>query len=181
MIRVPESILGSAPPRRLRLPTSNIDVAPTILDLAGAEPCAEPGDCRRLDGRSMLGGLTGQSPWSADRPILIEVDQRGKIAGGTLACSYTGVRTRDQLYVDYASIVRRSRTSCRPSRESEHYRLDRDPRENHNLWPPANHADEVEQGQLRALMQRLSTCSGNLDSPPEWTAATGGTPANPCE
>ena len=181
MIRVPRRILGSDASRRLRLPTSNIDIAPTILDLAGAEPCARPGDCRRLDGRSILGGLTGGSPWSANRPILIEVDQRGKIAGGTLACGYAGVRTRDQLYVDYESIVRRSRTSCRPSRESEHYRLDRDPQENRNLWPPRNHADATEQARLHVLTRQLSTCSGNLDSPADWTAATGGPPANPCE
>jgi len=181
MIRVPEGLLGAAAPRRLALPTSNIDVAPTILDLTGAEPCARPGDCRRPDGRSIVGGLSGEAPWSADRPILLEVDQRGKIAGGTLACKYTGVRTADQLFVDYESIVRRSRASCRASRESEHYRLDRDPRENHNLWPPQERADRSEQARLRALTQRLAGCSGSVAEPAAWSATLGGPPENPCE
>ncbi|MCB0876460.1 MAG: sulfatase-like hydrolase/transferase [Solirubrobacterales bacterium] len=174
MIRVPPQLLGARPPRRFRRPTSNIDVAPTILDLAGAEPCVGDGDCRRLDGRSIAAGLTGEQPWAADRPILLEVDQRGKIAGGTLACSYVGVRAGDQLFVDYESIVRKSREGCRPSSASEHYRLDRDPQENHNLWPARNHADRAEQRRLRRLTQRLETCSGNAAGP-------GPAPPNPCE
>lgn len=180
MIRIPESVLGMTPPSRFSAPTSNIDVAPTVLDLAGAAPCLEPDRCRRPDGRSMIGGLTGDEPWPADRPILIEADQQGRIAGGTLACNYAGVRTADQLYVDYVSVVDPERTGCEPSEESEHYRLDRDPKENHNLWPPRNEVDRVEQTRLHALTEQLSTCSGNVAEPPEITAAFGGPPANPC-
>jgi arylsulfatase A-like enzyme len=181
MIRVPRRLLGAAAPDRLGLPASNIDVAPTILDLAGATPCVAAGHCRRPDGRSLVGALTGEAPWPTDRPILIEFYQRGAIAGGTLACSYAGVRTGDQLYVDYESIVSRARTGCVPTQESEHYRLDRDPLENRNLWPPANQADRYEQERLRALTERLSTCSGSTAEPPEWSADLGGPPENPCE
>jgi arylsulfatase A-like enzyme len=181
LIRVPSRYLGSSAPQRLSLPTSNIDIAPTLLDLAGAKPCIAPDQCRRLDGLSMVDALSGEDGWSPDRPILIEVDQRGKVAGGTLACSYTGVRTDGQLYVDYDSVVRRGSRSCRRTREFEHYRLDRDPRERHNLWPARNPADLAEQRRLDDLMHRLESCSGNLHQPPAWSEFAGGEPANPCQ
>ena len=57
MIRVPGKYLGEGSPQRTDLPASNIDVAPTVLDLAGAEPCIAGDDCRRLDGRSLLDAL----------------------------------------------------------------------------------------------------------------------------
>jgi arylsulfatase A-like enzyme len=181
MIRVPRRYLDSPAPRRVGLPTSNIDVAPTLLDLAGAEPCSRPGDCRRLDGRSLLDALAGDDSWSRDRPILFEVDQRGKVAGGTLACTYSGVRSGGQVFVDYDSVVRHSTRTCRESKASEHYRLARDPHENHNLWPPRTDADRTDQRHLRELMRRLETCSGNTHQPPAWTELTGGPPSNPCE
>ncbi len=181
LIRVPERYLGATPPRRLGLPTSNIDIAPTLLDLAGANPCIAPDQCRRLDGLSMVDALAGRGGWSLDRPILIEVDQRGKVAGGTLACSYTGVRTGGQLYVDYDSVVRHGSRTCRSSREFEHYRLHRDPRERHNLWPPRNVTDEAEQRRLDDVMRRLQGCSGNLLQPPGWSEIEGNVPSNPCE
>ena len=144
-------------------------------------PCSRPGDCRRLDGRSLLDALADDDSWSRDRPILIEVDQRGKVAGGTLACTYSGVRSGGQVFVDYDSVVRHSTRTCRQSKASEHYRLDRDPHENHNLWPPRTEADRAQQRHLRALMRRLETCSGNTHQPAAWTELTGGPPSNPCE
>ena len=180
MVKIPERYLGAPAPRRVSLPTANIDVAPTLLDLAGAEPCAA-GDCRRIDGRSLLDALAGDASWSADRPLLIEVDQQGKVAGGTLACTFTGVREGTQVYVDYDKVVRHETRRCRTAKSSEHYRLDSDPKENHNLWPPKNERDREAQRKLAALTAQLKGCSGNLHQPASWIAATGGPPANPCE
>jgi arylsulfatase A-like enzyme len=180
MIRVPERFLGAPAPRRVALPTANIDVAPTLLDLAGAEPCSTTG-CRRLDGRSLLDALRGDPSWSPERPLLIEIHQEGEIAGGTLACSFTGVRVGKQVYVDYQSVVRVKVRRCRPATASEHYRLDEDPKQNHNLWPATTDRDRAAQSELSALERRLKTCSGNLHQPAEWIAKTGGPPANPCE
>ncbi len=64
MIRVPEQYLAAPAPRRVSLPTANIDVAPTLLDLAGADPCISIGECRRIDGRSLLDALAGDFSWS---------------------------------------------------------------------------------------------------------------------
>ena len=179
MIRVPGASLDGDPPRRLDLPTSNIDVAPTVLDLAGAEPCIAPGDCRRIDGRSMLDALNGDPSWSPERPILIEVDQKGKVAGGTLACTYAGVRVGEQMYVDYERVVKRSSRNCRDTNESEHYRLDRDPHERHNLWPPRNPADETMQADLQATLDSMRDCSGNTHLSAQLEPEGPG--PNPCE
>ncbi len=181
MVKVPEQYLGAPAPRRVSLPTANIDIAPTLLDLAGAAPCVAAGDCRRIDGRSLLGALDDDASWSPDRPLLIEVDQQGKVAGGTLACTFTGVRKGPQVYVDYDKVVRHETRRCRTAQSSEHYRIDSDPKENHNLWPPRNDRDRESQDQLRALTRQLETCSGNVHQPAAWTAATGGPPSNPCE
>jgi len=55
MIRIPRYLLGGAtPPSTIGLPVAGIDLAPTILDLAEAEPCRLKDDCRVVDGRSLL-------------------------------------------------------------------------------------------------------------------------------
>ncbi len=179
LIKVPARYRSGPAPKRIDLPTSNIDVAPTILDLAGGEPCVSGGDCRRLDGRSLLDAIDGSGSWPQDRPILIEVDQSGKVAGGTLACTYTGVRAGEQVYVDYQSVVRHSSRHCKSSPAQEHYRLGRDPHELHNLWPARNDADRGEQARLRALMDRLRHCSGNTHLPAR--LSPDGPGPNPCE
>ena len=166
MIRVPDAYLDSPGPLRTDLPTSNIDVAPTVLDLADAQPCLEPGDCRRIDGRSMLDALEGDPSWSPERPILIEVDQFGDVAGGTLACTWAGVRVGEQVYVEYERVVRRGERRCGPTNEAEHYRLDADPGQKHNLWPPRESADADAQADLAATLEELRDCEGNDDLSP---------------
>jgi arylsulfatase A-like enzyme len=159
-IRVPARYLGAVPPRRLRLPTANIDLAPTILDLAGATPCIRRG-CRRIDGRSLIGALDGTAAWALGREIMIEVDQRRRIAGGTLACSFAGIRTRRQVYIEYRRVLRPGSRRCRSTRDVEHYDLRRDRSEQRNLWPPRRPAATVAQARLRDALARLSRCNGN--------------------
>ena len=162
-IRLPEGALPSAP-RKLDFPAANIDIVPTLLELAGAEPCVETErgrDCRRLDGRSLLPGLADPGSWPADRALLIEIDQRRSLAGGTLACTYTGVRQSGQVYVEYERVARRGSRDCRDTDEAEHYRLEADPHQRRNLWPPQDDADARSQAELRATMERLRNCAGN--------------------
>lgn len=161
-IRVPDGVLPARRSRKLDLAAANIDVVPTILALTGSDPCTADGDCRRLDGRSLLPGLADPGSWPADRALLLEIDQRRSLAGGTLACTYTGVRQGDQVYVEYERVARARTRECRETDEAEHYRLRSDPHERRNLWPPDDDADRLAQDRLRATMQGLSGCAGNV-------------------
>jgi len=61
-------------PRKLGSTVANIDVAPTILRLAGAKPCNRRGHCRVLDGRSLLKAIRSHGRrWPRDRGILLEL------------------------------------------------------------------------------------------------------------
>jgi arylsulfatase A-like enzyme len=88
LIRVPDRYLGgdTAAPE-VSEPVANIDLAPTILDLAGAEPCRRRKSCRVMDGRSLLGVIRGDAAWPEDRGIAIEFDA-GERARRTLVCRY---------------------------------------------------------------------------------------------
>lgn len=160
-IRVPPALLGAPAARRLDFPAANIDIVPTILDLTGSEPCLADGRCRTLDGRSLLPGLRDPGSWPQDRALLLEIDQRRSLAGGTLACTYAGVRQGEQVYVEYQRVARRGTRECRAVHEAEHYRLGSDPHERRNLWPAASEGDRAAQAELRATMKRLERCAGN--------------------
>jgi arylsulfatase A-like enzyme len=54
LIHLPTNVPVARRLRAVRVPTANIDLAPTILELARAEPCVEGDRCRLLDGRPLL-------------------------------------------------------------------------------------------------------------------------------
>jgi N-acetylglucosamine-6-sulfatase len=54
-------------PSTISAPAANVDLAPTILKLANGEPCRSKGDCRVMDGRSLVPLLRGEGEHS--RPI----------------------------------------------------------------------------------------------------------------
>ena len=70
------------------------------------------------------------------------------------------------MYVDYDRVVARGSRACRDTNEFEHYRLDRDPHERHNLWPPKDPADEALQADLRAQLDAMRDCAGNTHLSP---------------
>lgn len=163
LIRVPPEVLGTTARRHSGLPMANIDLAPTTLDLAGAEPCTAEGECRVLDGRSLLPALRDPSSWPRDRALGIEIDQEGKLAGGTLACTYEGVRTAGQVFVHYTRVAAPGTRECARVDESEHYRLDSDPGQRRNLFPARSDRNRAAQRELSRLTDRISECAGNLE------------------
>ncbi len=167
LLRVPPQFLGgSTPARRTDLPTANIDIVPTLLELADARPCLAPDRCRVPDGRSMLPALADPASWPSERPIVIEIDQPSRVAGATLGCTWTGIKRGDEVYVEYERVLMPGSDSCVETDDAEHYRLDSDPRQNHNLWPPRRQVDADAQQELADELDRLRRCAGSVTGPP---------------
>ena len=100
-LRVPLVIRGPAvpPAERVHDPVTNVDLAPTILELA--EVAVADGAARPLDGRSLAPYTYGRG--DPARAILIEAKRPPrKTASGTfVAPSWVGVRTRRYVYVEH--------------------------------------------------------------------------------
>ena len=140
-----KDVIAGGGPGRVGEPVAGIDLAPTFLELAGGQPCESAGDCRRMDGRSLVsllegGGLPG------NRGLLVEMQN----------CSYRAIQADDQLYVEHRTTpVRATRTGgCRDREAVERYDLDADPFQLRNLG-----AGGVSPG-LVTRLHELRDCSG---------------------
>jgi arylsulfatase A-like enzyme len=163
-MRVPSRYLhGHQPLDHVTQPVANIDFAPTIRNLAHADPCRAPGKCRHMDGRSLLGLIAGKTPsWAEDRPIGIELHERkGKQNHGV--CEYHGVRVSGQVLIHHDRIQTPGSDNCERANLWERYDLKSDPHELHNLCfgggegsCPSNPQEEF----LRQLLARVQDCSG---------------------
>jgi N-acetylglucosamine-6-sulfatase len=161
LIRVPDRYLGgdTAAPE-VSEPVANIDLAPTILDLAGAEPCRRRKSCRVMDGRSLLGLIRGTAAWPEDRAIAIEFDA-GERARPTLVCRYEGVRVAGHVYVRHTAAADPLSGECQPIQETEHYDLVADPFQLDNLFPADPGSPEAAiEDTLDARLERLRDCEG---------------------
>jgi N-acetylglucosamine-6-sulfatase len=110
---------------------ANIDIAPTVLDLAGVE---RPG---WMDGRSFRPFLGGDAPEAWRDSLLVE----GVRSGSPRRPAYSGVRHRDKIYVRYES------------GEEEYYDLRKDP---YQLESRPQDAPASLKGELEAL----KNCAG---------------------
>jgi N-acetylglucosamine-6-sulfatase len=151
LVRMPRSLTGDERVREVNHTVANIDLAPTILDLAGAEPCAEGGDCRTMDGRSLVPLLEGRNNFPSDRAVVLELTQGKDTVKPTLSCSYQGFRTDRTLYVEHTSVPRPSDRLCRDALEVESYDRRTDPFELENLG---------ENAALAARLDALRNCAG---------------------
>jgi N-acetylglucosamine-6-sulfatase len=133
-------------------PVSNVDLAPTILDLAGASSCGK-GDCRALDGRSLMPLLSeGSAAWPEDRAVLFETRT------GEKPCRYEAIRTQSLFYAEHGV---GNAARCQRAKQKELYDLEADPYELENLLrapggsPPTN--TELA---LKVRLDALRKCSG---------------------
>lgn len=160
LIKGPSRLLGGRLPQKVAAPVASIDLAPTMLELAGAKPCAAPGGCRTLDGRSLLPLLGGSGGWPANRAILTEYSARHPIRG---TCRYAAVKTRAAIYIQHSAVGNPAAAgrTCQPADVRERYNLRADPYELRNLCPggTACPRDRVQRRLERAL-RRLRRCAG---------------------
>ena len=160
VIRVPRAYLGVRRRPQITSEVANVDVAPTILDFAGAQPCAPGVGCRTMDGRSLVPLLRRKTPpWTSGRAILTEYRQNGAKNG---VCAYSGLQLRQAAYIHYTSVTAGGRRgACKQVNEHELYDLSRDPWELRNLWPPpAGSPASRKSARLEQLLTKLSDCSG---------------------
>lgn len=131
---------GVAEGRLLDNPVANIDIAPTMLDAAGAT--GEVPVRFALDGHSLLPQLTGQATddpsAGPERGVLLE-NGYGYPSGP----GYRGIRTRRYVYLEYVT------------GERELYDLERDPFE-----LDSRHADPAYAGVRAALEPALAALRG---------------------
>jgi arylsulfatase A-like enzyme len=130
--------------------SANIDLAPTILDLAGAAPCRRASKCRRLDGRSLRPLLSGSGDDFAGREMMIELN----------TCQYRGVRTQREMYLEYGTGPLPTNGRCKPT-AVEHYDIADDPYQLENIYPaPRRSPDGRLELELQRRMAELADCSG---------------------
>jgi arylsulfatase A-like enzyme len=149
-IRVPLIVAGPDVPagRTVSAMMSSIDLAPTFLQLAGAEPTAAQ------DGVSMLDVWHGQ-PVPADWQRAVLVEHRGPVGAATdpdvqsprsgNPPSYEAMRTTSFLYVEYVT------------GEREYYDTRTDPYELRNAYASLS---QTRRRQLHDQLTRLQTCVG---------------------
>ena len=162
LIKAPKRYRGGASRvKKVGRPVGNIDLAPTILDLAHARPCSDPGDCRTMDGRSLMPLLRRSGQWPHRRALLTEY--RVADAGRYATCEFVGIRTRDDVYVQHSRVVDPGTGQCVPSDERERYDLKRDPFELRNLCfggSSGNCPVGGKQLKLETRLSQLQNCAG---------------------
>jgi len=128
VIRMPAKLRGGAPlVPSSGAPVANIDLAPTFLELAGGTPCAAPGNCRTMDGRSLIPLMNGRaSAFPSQRALVAEFAVGNNISQEDGLCNYEAVRVPGAIYI-VSTIAAASGGACEPDRALELYDLATDP------------------------------------------------------
>ncbi len=161
--RLPSAHTGGGPaPRFVKQNVTNLDLTATILDLADAGPCNQQGECRRIDGRSLLPLLGAPGPrWPADRAVLAEIGNGlcGTLPVRGLKNYYDAIRTRRFSYVEINRVNPRTGECDRP--EYELYDLRSDPYQLKNAAVnPASKTPPGIQVELAERLHTLARCTG---------------------
>lgn len=144
----PGEIQGGAVAPTADTPVGTIDLAPTILELAGLE-----GE-HRLDGRSLLGAMRGdKNALPPDRGLAVELGTEEHCGG------YLAYRDRAFLYTQYRRLLADGECG---SGIRELYDVRSDPFQLRNLLGTArvDPADEIRADVLSEKLAKLSVCSG---------------------
>ncbi|MDQ3758497.1 MAG: sulfatase-like hydrolase/transferase, partial [Actinomycetota bacterium] len=168
-VRLPRSLeVVTEQTRRVHKPVANVDLVPTILELAGADPCLPDGNCRTLDGRSLTPLMRGEPGWPEDRAILLESRRNDLDAE---ACRYSGLRTSQTVYVEHESVFDRRKGTCEQASEIERYDLQDDPFELQNLSPAETSTGGHNERELSRRLEALTTCAGIAGRDPDGAGA----------
>jgi N-acetylglucosamine-6-sulfatase len=163
VIRAPKRYLGGQRAvSSVTRPVANIDLAPTILSFAHAQPCPPNGPCRTMDGRSLVPLLSHSEHWPKHRGLLTEYSNP-RPAGRYATCQFDGIVTGGSIYVHHGRVVDPTSGQCVASNEVERYNLKRDPFELHNqcfAGNPANCPLDSSQADLVSRLIRLRDCAG---------------------
>jgi N-acetylglucosamine-6-sulfatase len=161
-MRVPPGVEGSqGAGGRVKKLVANIDLAPTILDFAGAEPCTEVG-CRVMDGRSVVPLLKGNGGgFPDDRSVVLEYGRERDKTG--LLCKYDGIRAPGNVYIEYTGLANGG--GCDPIEEGELYDLARDPFQLDNVFRP--NGGNGAQARYAKKLKELRDCSGIAGRDPQ--------------
>ena len=128
-------------------PVANIDLAPTLLELAGGKPCRGPGHCRVMDGRSLMPLIEGTGEFPSTRGIGLE----------RYSCDFRGVRWGGSIYVSYSL---EDTVGCQPA-EAEMYDLAGDPYQLNDQLPTTEGTpNDALRVKLARKMRRLGDCAG---------------------
>lgn len=141
---------------KIKEPVANIDIVPTILELADAEPCVSALSCRTMDGRSLLDLLVGDGEWPDGRAIVVELSDPNRVSRKH-SCAYQGLRLAHRIYVRHILTPDRRGRVCRDRVEVEHYDLRTDPFELENLHGTAARGKER---RLKSRLGELGDCAG---------------------
>ena len=162
IMRVPARYRKGAPRvAHVSKPVANIDFAPTILRLAHARPCRAHGDCRVMDGRSLLGLVRGKIPrWTRGRALGVELN-RNRASSSRAVCRYAGVELPGAVFVRHSRIKDVATRECTNRFERERYDLGSDPFELHNLcFGGSGCPSDSLQRKLHRRLARLHHCAG---------------------
>ncbi len=165
VLRVPLEISGPTilPGSEPDAPVANVDLAPTILDLAGASVPAEL--ARTPDGVSLAATLRSGV---GDRGRAIPIEGRNNVRRsrrGFKAVSYVGVRTLRYSYVEYRRARARSKRAAIAlpigagrTTDRELYDMKTDPYQLDNVY--AKRGYRAARRQQQQLLAELERCAG---------------------
>jgi len=128
---------GITPGSKVTQMTANIDIAPTIAELAGAK------SADFIDGRSFVRYFSSQGETDWRKALLFET---GNLTGTSHVISYRAVRTDKFIYIEYES------------NELEFYDLVKDPYEMNNI---AKSLDSATLSSLHTWLEQLKTCQAD--------------------